>query len=102
MRMEVSSGFTPAALTRTRACPAAGCGGNLFKLQHFGGDELADKNGFHGSPVRSALEPYGLSRAVTEISALKSFETGQPVSAALTAASNLARSAPGMCATRSR
>src|SRR5882762_9488217 len=41
-------------------------------------------------------------RALTEISALKSFETGQPVSAALTAASNLARSAPGMVATRSR
>src|ERR1700687_3432670 len=42
------------------------------------------------------------SRAVTLISALKSFETGQPVSAAFTAASNLALSAPGICATRSR
>src|ERR1700719_3696283 len=41
-------------------------------------------------------------RALTVISALKSFETGQPVSAALTAASNLALSAPGMFATRSR
>src|SRR6202048_4422648 len=39
---------------------------------------------------------------LTVISALKSFETGQPVSAALTAASNLALSAPGMFATRSR
>src|SRR5580692_982552 len=42
------------------------------------------------------------SRALTLISALKSFETGHPVSAALTAASNLALSAPGTCATRSR
>src|SRR2546423_11290841 len=41
-------------------------------------------------------------RALTEISALKSLETGQPVSAALTAASNLDLSAPGTCATRSR
>src|SRR6202521_3029924 len=41
-------------------------------------------------------------RAFTVISALKSFETGQPVSAALTAASNLVLSAPGMLATRSR
>src|SRR5437667_8376935 len=41
-------------------------------------------------------------RALTDISALKSFETGQPVSAALTAASNLDLSAPGTCATRSR
>src|SRR5712671_4300418 len=41
-------------------------------------------------------------RALTEISALKSLETGQPVSAALTAASNLALSAPGTRATRSR
>src|ERR1700722_6662974 len=41
-------------------------------------------------------------RAFTVISVLKSFETGQPVSAALTAASNLALSAPGMVATRSR
>src|ERR1700719_4533079 len=41
-------------------------------------------------------------RALTLISVLKSFETGQPVSAALTAASNLALSAPGMLATRSR
>src|SRR5258707_5360079 len=41
-------------------------------------------------------------RALTEISALKSFETGQPVSAAFTAASNLALSAPGTRATRSR
>src|SRR5215467_8411061 len=42
------------------------------------------------------------SLALTVISALKSFETGQPVSAAFTAASNLALSAPGTCATRSR
>src|SRR5882724_11246263 len=42
------------------------------------------------------------SRAFTEISALKSFETGQPVSAAFTAASNFALSAPGTRATRSR
>src|SRR5947208_3325514 len=41
-------------------------------------------------------------RAFTLISALKSLETGQPVSAALTAASNLALSAPGTRATRSR
>src|SRR5258708_3460796 len=41
-------------------------------------------------------------RALTEISALKSLETGQPVSAAFTAASNLALSAPGTRATRSR
>src|SRR5580692_6103123 len=40
--------------------------------------------------------------ALTLISALKSLETGQPVSAAFTAASNLALSAPGMVATRSR
>jgi len=42
------------------------------------------------------------SLAFTEISAWKSLETGQPVSAALTAASNLALSAFGMVATRSR
>src|SRR5664279_3458560 len=42
------------------------------------------------------------SCALTEISALKSLETGQPVSAAFTAASNLALSAPGIFATRSR
>src|SRR6266566_1181427 len=41
-------------------------------------------------------------RAFTLISALKSFETGQPVSAAFTAASNFALSAPGTRATRSR
>src|SRR5438309_1135406 len=41
-------------------------------------------------------------RAFTLISALKSFDTGQPVSAAFTAASNLALSAPGTRATRSR
>src|SRR5258708_28844790 len=41
-------------------------------------------------------------RAVTLISALKSFDTGQPVSAAFTAASNLGLSAPGSRATRSR
>src|SRR5580704_15969130 len=41
-------------------------------------------------------------RALTEISALKSLETGQPVSAAFTAASNFALSAPGTRATRSR
>src|SRR5277367_3068857 len=40
--------------------------------------------------------------ALTLISALNSFETGQPVSAALTAASNFALSAPGIVATRSR
>src|SRR6201993_3868735 len=40
--------------------------------------------------------------AFTEISALKSLETGQPVSAAFTAASNFALSAPGIFATRSR
>src|SRR6266852_6959979 len=45
---------------------------------------------------------YGSNRAVTLISALKSFETGQPVSAAFTAASNFALSAPGTRATRSR
>src|SRR5580704_7746022 len=43
-----------------------------------------------------------LRRALMLISALNSLETGQPVSAALTAASNLALSAPGMVATRSR
>src|SRR5579872_855035 len=43
-----------------------------------------------------------LRRALTLISALNSLETGQPVSAALTAASNLVLSAPGMVATRSR
>src|SRR6266481_8217969 len=43
-----------------------------------------------------------LRSALTEISALNSLETGQPVSAALTAASNLALSAPGTRATRSR
>src|SRR5262249_50503732 len=42
------------------------------------------------------------SLALTESSALNSFDTGHPVSAAFTAASNLARSAPGMVATRSR
>src|SRR5712671_3281174 len=41
-------------------------------------------------------------RAFTLISALKSFDTGQPVSAAFTAASNFALSAPGTRATRSR
>jgi len=41
-------------------------------------------------------------RAFTEISALNSLETGQPVSAPLTAASNLALSALGIVATRSR
>src|SRR5271169_1289986 len=40
--------------------------------------------------------------ALTLISALKSLETGQPVSAAFTAASNFALSAPGIVATRSR
>src|SRR5580692_8828700 len=61
----------------------------------------------------AALYPFGranddrrchqeLRRALTLISALKSLETGQPVSAAFTAASNLALSAPGMVATRSR
>src|SRR2546430_4393840 len=42
------------------------------------------------------------SLAETEISALKSFETGQPVSAFFTAVSNFALSAPGILATRSR
>jgi hypothetical protein len=42
------------------------------------------------------------SRALTEILALNRRETGQPVSAAFTAASNLALSAPGIRATRSR
>src|SRR6202162_4839565 len=41
-------------------------------------------------------------RAFTVISALKSLDTGQPVSAAFTAASNFVLSAPGMVATRSR
>src|ERR1700730_6867278 len=45
---------------------------------------------------------YDSRRALTLISALKSLETGQPVSAAFTAASNFALSAPGMLATRSR
>src|SRR5712664_1709732 len=45
---------------------------------------------------------YDSSRALTEISALKSLETGQPVSAAVTAASTFALSAPGTRATRSR
>src|SRR5208282_234238 len=43
-----------------------------------------------------------ISRALTEISALYNLETGQPVSAAFTAASNLVLSAPGILATRSR
>src|SRR6266436_8419415 len=38
------------------------------------------------------------SLAETEISALKSFETGQPVSAFFTAVSNFALSAPGILA----
>ena len=41
-------------------------------------------------------------RASTEISALNSFEAGQPVSAAFTAASNFALSVPGIRATSSR
>src|SRR5882762_6308963 len=45
---------------------------------------------------------YDSRRALTLISALKSLDTGQPVSAAFTAASNLPLSAPGICATRSR
>src|ERR1700675_1469911 len=52
--------------------------------------------------MTQALAVQDCRRALTVISALKSFETGQPVSAALTAWSNLALSAPGMLATRSR
>jgi hypothetical protein len=33
--------------------------GNFFELQHFGGDELADKNGFHGSPFGVRWSPTG-------------------------------------------
>src|SRR6267378_3673089 len=56
-----------------------------------------DENLRRENPVRQDS-----SRALTLISALKSFETGQPVSAAFTAVSNLALSAPGICATRSK
>src|SRR4029077_8791719 len=56
---------------------------------------------FVGAAIRNAVA-YDSRRALTEISALKSLETGQPVSAAFTAASNLALSAPGTRATRSR
>src|SRR5260370_28552321 len=52
-------------------------------------------------PARTC-ESYDSNRAVTLISALNSFETGQPVSAAFTAVLQLALSAPGVCATRSR
>src|ERR1700693_424906 len=55
-----------------------------------------------GRPIDERRCDQQLGVALTVISALKSLETGQPVSAALTAASNLALSAPGICATRSR
>src|ERR1700722_4571025 len=53
-------------------------------------------------PLERRQRDQELRRALTLISALKSFETGQPVSAAFTAASNFALSAPGMVATTSR
>src|SRR2546423_3050713 len=46
--------------------------------------------------------PQDSSLAETEISALKSFETGQPDSAFFTAVSNFALSAPGTLAVGSR
>ena len=46
--------------------------------------------------LRREGSAYDSSLAVTVISALKSFETGQPVSAPFTAASNFALSAPGI------
>src|SRR5256884_516810 len=52
--------------------------------------------------VPERFQFYETSRALTLISALNSFETGQPVSAFFTAVSNFAWSAPGMCATRSK
>src|SRR6202162_1079716 len=55
-----------------------------------------------GRPIDERRCDQQLGVALTVISALKSLETGQPVSAALTAASNLALSAPGIVATRSR
>src|SRR5215467_14350714 len=58
---------------------------------------------FAGGRAKPGEEPLQLaSLALTVISALKSLDTGQPVSAALTAASNLALSAPGISAIRSR
>src|SRR5271154_874925 len=45
---------------------------------------------------------YDSRRALTEISARNSFDTGQPVSAFFTAVSNFALSAPGMRATKSK
>src|SRR5579884_1042900 len=53
-------------------------------------------------PLRARTLLQDTRLALTLISVLKSLETGQPVSAAFTAASNLALSAPGTFATRSR
>jgi hypothetical protein len=60
---------------------------------------IIDRQNFKGLMLQKLflisfiLIPY-FSLAETVISALKSFETGQPVSAAFTAASNLVLSAP--------
>src|SRR5262249_31740758 len=67
--------------------------------KHTGSDDHAHLSGVDEREHQAEIDV--TRRASTEISALNSFETGQPVSAFLTAASNLLLSALGTLATRS-